>query len=499
MATEVDQFVDNPSEELFDTLSKEQLLQLAGKYKEDMSTTDKRLKDRIKVSLRAALITMGILPELKEGVETPSGVPSASASFTFEQQRQLLELQLQVKKLDTDLAMAKLEVEAKRLQLLSDGKLRPESPDASAATPKFHMASNLKLMPPFNEHDLDSFFNLFERVADAQEWPDTERTLLLQCVFKGKAKRVYSAMSLEDSRDYCKVKTAVLKAYSLVPEAYRQRFRNLKKRSGQTYVEFAQELKLQFQRWCTATDVDGYDDLFDLMLLEQFTNTLPVQLATYVMEHDVSNISAAAVLADDYDLTHNTRAFPRGRPDWHFSGAGGPPPFPYNEYPPPLKEGRLVSRQQPGASGVDSAKVCHYCLGRGHYKPECPLLKQKPRLHRTPEQSSRQGHSLSVSSHSDDTEFGSHYMPFISDGFVSLPGCTDVIPVKMLRDTGSSESFILRSVLPFNVHSNTGSSVSVRGFGSSAFSVPLHKVNLQSPLVTRVVSLGVCSSLPAWQ
>ncbi|KAL2103144.1 hypothetical protein ACEWY4_000012 [Coilia grayii] len=30
MATEVDQFVDNPSEELFDTLSKEQLLQLAG-------------------------------------------------------------------------------------------------------------------------------------------------------------------------------------------------------------------------------------------------------------------------------------------------------------------------------------------------------------------------------------------------------------------------------------------------------------------------------------
>ena len=50
-------------------------------------------------------------------------------------------------------------------------------------------------------------------MADAHGWPDTDRTLMLQCVFRGKAQRVYSALSMEDSRDYEKVKSAVLKAY----------------------------------------------------------------------------------------------------------------------------------------------------------------------------------------------------------------------------------------------------------------------------------------------
>ena len=123
-------------------------------------------------------------------------------------------------------------------------------------------------------------------------------------VSRGKAQRVYFALSLEDSRDYEKVKSAVLKAYSLVPEAYRQRFSSLKKRLDQTCVEFAQDLKLQGQRWCSASNVQGCDELFNLMVLEQFTSTLSVQLATYISEHDLSNVSEAAVLADDYELIH---------------------------------------------------------------------------------------------------------------------------------------------------------------------------------------------------
>ena len=37
------------------------------------------------------------------------------------------------------------------------------------------------------------------------------------------------------------VKNAFLKAYELVPEAYRQLFRGLSKSDKQTYVEFAKE------------------------------------------------------------------------------------------------------------------------------------------------------------------------------------------------------------------------------------------------------------------
>ena len=48
-----------------------------------------------------------------------------------------------------------------------------------------------------------------------------ERTLLLQCVLTGRAQLAYASLSVADSQVYNKVKTAVLKAYELVPEAYR--------------------------------------------------------------------------------------------------------------------------------------------------------------------------------------------------------------------------------------------------------------------------------------
>lgn len=497
MASTLEKFVDSPSDEIFDSLSKEQLLQLAETYKIDVSAADKRLKETIKSSLRASLVEKGIMSELKEATVTATVAAATSSSLTFEQQRELLRLQLETKKLETDLEMAKLEIEAKRLQLVDEGKLKSDSPGLSPAAPKFHIASNLKLVPPFNERDLDSFFSLFERVADAQAWPSTERTLMLQCVFKGKAQRVYSSMSLEDSRDYQKVKAAVLKAYSLVPEAYRQRFRNLRRRSEQTYVEFAQDLKLQCQRWCSASEAQDYEELFNLLLLEQFTNTLPVQLATYIMEHELSNVSDAAVLADDYEFTHRARMFNCDKLDWQRNSAGDPVPFPHNVYPPPVRgEGQSARGQSsPGRSGSD--KVCHYCRGSGHWKPDCPLLKQKVKTNASPEKSSRTGYFLSVCSQSDDPSIiQSRYLPFISDGSVSLPGSADTVPVKILRDTGSSESFILNSVLPFNARSDTGDNVLICGFGPSTFSVPLHRVNLQSQLVQGVITLGVCSALP---
>lgn len=66
-------------------------------------------------------------------------------------------------------------------------------------------------------------------------------TLLLQCKLKGKSQEVVAALTLEDSLDYDLVKNAILQAYELVPEAYRQKFRKLRKASAKSCVEFARE------------------------------------------------------------------------------------------------------------------------------------------------------------------------------------------------------------------------------------------------------------------
>ena len=48
------------------------------------------------------------------------------------------------------------------------------------------------------------------------------------------------------------VKNAILWGYELVPEAYRQSFHNLRKVTRQTYVDFAREIGIIFDRWCSA-------------------------------------------------------------------------------------------------------------------------------------------------------------------------------------------------------------------------------------------------------
>lgn len=91
-------------------------------------------------------------------------------------------------------------------------------------------------------------FLLFERVAEARQWPDADRVLLLQCVLTGRAQEAYSAICAEESLSYAMVKSAVLKAYKLVPEAYRQKFRHWVKGETQTNVDFVREVTSHFHR-----------------------------------------------------------------------------------------------------------------------------------------------------------------------------------------------------------------------------------------------------------
>lgn len=72
---------------------------------------------------------------------------------------------------------------------------------------------------------------------------------MLQCVLTSKAQGAYSALNAEDCKVYKLVKSVVLKAYELVPEAYRQQFCGWEKRRC-SRVDFVQDLSAHFGRWC---------------------------------------------------------------------------------------------------------------------------------------------------------------------------------------------------------------------------------------------------------
>lgn len=110
--------------------------------------------------------------------------------------------------------------------------------------------------------------------------------------------------ALKDNSDYDVLKALVLRAYELILEAYRQKFRHHKKSSIKTYVEFAREKESLFDRRCAAGTVTDQSALYELMLLEDFKNCLPDRLVVYLNEQQGMSPARAAVLLDKFILTN---------------------------------------------------------------------------------------------------------------------------------------------------------------------------------------------------
>ena len=97
-----------------------------------------------------------------------------------------------------------------------------------------------------------------------------------------------------------------MRAYELVPVAYRQKFRKHAKSYSQTFVEFARDKTTLFDKWCYACKVTTFEQLKELLLLEEFKNCTADRIVVYLNEQKVSLLSKAAVFADEYVLTHKT-------------------------------------------------------------------------------------------------------------------------------------------------------------------------------------------------
>ena len=179
----------------------------------------------------------------------------------------------------------------------------------------FDVTKHIRLVPPFQEKEVDKYFLHFEKVAENLKWPKEHWTLLLQSVVIGKAREIYTQLSLEQSSDYDKVKELILKAYELVTEAYRQKFRNCRKENDQTHVEFARTKEQLFDRWCSSKKIGSdYPKLRQLMLVEEFKRCINSDVKTFLDEKEVETLEKAARLAGDYTLTHKVSFVSKANP-----------------------------------------------------------------------------------------------------------------------------------------------------------------------------------------
>ena len=215
--------------------------------------------------------------------------------------RELRELEL---KAEQEKALLEAEKEAAvREHELKMAGLGKQSPSDRASV--FDPVRNIRLVPPFQEKEVDKYFAHFEKVADSLNWPKESWVLLLQSVLVGKAQEIYGSLSVEQSSNYEHVKEAILKAYELVPEAYRQKFRNYLKYDSKTHVEFAREKENLFNRWCHSKEISqDFKKLKQMVLLEEFKDKVRPDIRSHLDEQKVEELEKAAIMADDYALTH---------------------------------------------------------------------------------------------------------------------------------------------------------------------------------------------------
>ena len=163
--------------------------------------------------------------------------------------------------LQHELKMKKLKV---HIKLVLDSS-------SEKSSEKFDVATNIKSVPPFQDADVDKYFLHFKKVASNLNWPEDYWVMLLQSVLIGKAREIYTQLSEEQAASYDTVKDLILKGYEIVPEAYRQKFKNCEKVSSQTYVGSARSKEQLFDRWCHSQRVDkSHDRLRQLILIEEF-------------------------------------------------------------------------------------------------------------------------------------------------------------------------------------------------------------------------------------
>ena len=242
-----------------------------------------------------------------------------------------------------------------------------ETPSVKVKLPK----PTLQKLAPGD--DIEHFLSTFERIARQQGWPDEVWATQLAGLLTGKAMAAYAALSTEDAGSYERAKAAVLRRYEINEETHRIRFRQDRKKTGESHREWMDRLKDHFSRWTKEQTMP----VTEVVILEQFLQCVPEDLRVWLRERKPESLAQAAELADDFVLARKGegRLPPRKGPWTGPVTDGARPEQGKGSYTPRSSE-RLgpsthfqEGRPRTNASGD---KRCYQCGKYGHFFYHCP-------------------------------------------------------------------------------------------------------------------------------
>ncbi|PIK60809.1 hypothetical protein BSL78_02290 [Apostichopus japonicus] len=473
MAFVAEDFVQDVSWEVFDELKKPDLMALAVYL--EIEVKHAMRKQVIKNTLIDRLVADDLLDEecLENKVEI---LDSSDSALKLKQ----LEIQKEV-----EMTKLKIEEQERKEKLDLEKILKQQELDARLQMEEKERQDRLEMEERIKLKEIEAKVQMEKDKLEKQGLSTSQTNLMPQriLVFIGKAREIYSSLSIEQCHNYDVVKKAVLKAYELVPEAYRQKFRSAKKETNQTHVEFARVQEQMLDRWLSSKNVNNeYKQLRQLVLVEQFKSCIHADIRTHLDERDINNLEDAATMADDYALTHKLSTNNTGGHNkfsqYHKNNYNKPNQNKSSQNQNSTKEGNKQSGpSNQGSKGPSSEKptkswdgfkksvTCDYCKEPGHTKSKCWKLMGKQLA--LQQQSAPTGCAVAMRSQVsfqavkqkdvESEKIREDFEPFVLEGSVSLESDkVDPKPIKIMRDTCCAQSMILEGSLPFSEVSATG-------------------------------------------
>ncbi|KFM75301.1 Stress response protein nst1, partial [Stegodyphus mimosarum] len=338
------------------------------------------------------------------------------------------------------------EVEERRRKEQYDlERLKLEAEIKSQTTGQVRAKTELRhLMQKFDdkEGDISLYLSLFERQAEWAQIDKEEFVSHLLGLLPYEVTQIIAREPSDKAKDYEHVKTLLLKRFKLSPERFRQKFMKHQKSTESTWVDFSYELENYCKEWVTGLGVESFEQLLDLMVIDQLKRRVPPEIRDHFLDEWVEMISSKK-LAEKLDAYENVRGnFQKNLAADRRKGKYNPKTQSKtnsddknnaeNKWPSKFNSGSKI--YQPSSPRPDDkyekrkSLQCYHCGSYQHLRPQCPKLKN----------STESSANLNRISSRPDDEF---LLPYTSIGYVNG------YKIPILRDSGASIDIVCRKYI----------------------------------------------------
>ena len=160
----------------------------------------------------------------------------------------------------------------------------------------------VKIDPLTDKDDVDLYLRYYERIAATHGWSDEVMALRLLPLLQGTAREAVMQMPPEEIREYHKMRETLLCRFKKTAEHFRRKFRDVRKETGESFVQCGKRMKSYVERWFAMLhkDLDNVDDVLDVFLQEAVFKLLHPEMEIRVREQRPSSYTAILELADNF-------------------------------------------------------------------------------------------------------------------------------------------------------------------------------------------------------